>query len=209
MKPQKIIKISGHPALIKFNNKLLISNDPICLDLGACIGNFTTQLINIKNGRGYYYLYEPNKELYKTLNNLNYKYNIEVYNKAISFKNGVERFYIGNIKKSSSLIKTHRNLSEEYYDVETITLGDILKPFDKVDIVKMDIEGSEVEVLLSTDIDELNKINQLLVEFHLNKNVGYEESDIEKVEEHLKKSDLIKIYDEGNDVIFINKRLMI
>jgi len=209
MKPQKIIKISGHPALIKFNNKLLISNDPICLDLGACIGNFTTQLINIKNGRGYYYLYEPNKELYKTLNNLNYKYNIEVYNKAISFKNGVERFYIGNIKKSSSLIKTHRNLSEEYYDIETITLRDILKPFDKVDIVKMDIEGSEVEVLLSTDIDELNKINQLLVEFHLNKNVGYEESDIEKVEEHLKKSDLIKIYDEGNDVIFINKRLMI
>jgi len=52
--------------------------------------------------------------------------------------------------------------------VDTLSLGDAMSRngFDHVDYLKMDIEGSEWEVLLSTPVDVLRRIRVIQLEYH-------------------------------------------
>tara|TARA_Y100000593_G_scaffold94300_1_gene192735 strand:+ start:2059 stop:2703 length:645 start_codon:yes stop_codon:yes gene_type:complete len=53
------------------------------------------------------------------------------------------------------------------YEVECVSLEEVLNSYDKVDLLKVDIEGSEIEVLTKISEDNLKKCNQICVEFHL------------------------------------------
>ena len=52
--------------------------------------------------------------------------------------------------------------SKGFIDVETLKLDDIIN--DEVDFLKMDIEGAETDVLLSSK--KLDQINQMFIEYH-------------------------------------------
>jgi FkbM family methyltransferase len=53
--------------------------------------------------------------------------------------------------------------SEEYEEVETISLETLLAPYDEVGLLKIDIEGAEYDFLLNKD---LSKIKWITGEFH-------------------------------------------
>jgi len=65
---------------------------------------------------------------------------------------------------SESITPTHNMVSDlDCYDATTVSVQDLLKEYNNVSILKMDIEGSEYEVL--NNLKELT-IPQLCVEFH-------------------------------------------
>lgn len=94
------------------------------------------------------------KEKFKNtyLNDLNFKQNFEDFcyiDKALWNKNEKLKFF-----KQSNPLYVSQSLIEnmytnDYYEVETITLIEIMKKFSytKIDLLKMDIEGAEINVL--------------------------------------------------------------
>lgn len=110
------------------------------------------------------------------------------------------------------VVHTGNMSSGNYMPVKSHTLKDIGDSFNipKWDLIKFDIEGSEIPVLLSLAEPPAD---QLSIEFHLH--TGTKESDVEKVFKHLESLGYIKIFQDYSakhgcglnywDVLFILK----
>ncbi len=139
------------------------------IDIGANIGmNSPCLYFYEKDWNGV--AIEASPETFDTLskNIKKNKFQIEPLNIAVSDKNSLTNFYIDIDNKDSglsSIYKTHVIGSSEIENlrkymkvkVESKTLNDIWKDLGnpKVDLLKIDIEGSDAEVLLSTNFDLL------------------------------------------------------
>lgn len=120
------------------------------------------------------------------LNNLHTAgYNLFLINKAVSDKDGMEtEFYeshsMSTICKefltsiSNSIIINDEELSKKI--VRTVTIDSLVEihNIDKISLLKMDIEGSEVSALKGA-VNTLNKkmIKNLLIEYHSSENYDY------------------------------------
>ena len=62
---------------------------------------------------------------------------------------------------SESFLPGHEYASREYYEAECVSITDLRAEYDNISVVKMDIEGSEYDVL-----PECIGIPQICVEFH-------------------------------------------
>ena len=109
---------------------------------------------------------------------LNEKYlsqeNITIHPKAISTTNSTQRFYCQNwgARTGSSLVEGKRSATDGYIDVETIDLAEWLNlniNKDEIAILKIDIEGSEYEIMPEI-IKNKDKIKMVLCETHGNPN---------------------------------------
>jgi FkbM family methyltransferase len=203
-----IVNIANHSLLFSTSGKHVFNRQSVYIDYGACIAFFTGRLMN--RVRGKFILYEPNNKLYSSLvNNLGCLPNVKIINKALDINNGTKTFYIGKTKKNSSLYESHRYLTGEKQEVETITLEDSISEYDFVDFVKMDIEGSEIDVILNTSKDVLSKIGQLSVEYHQTANIkNYTKDKIDRCEEHLKSSGFTKLVSKERDNLFVNRSVL-
>ena len=114
------------------------------------------------------YLVEPNHEALKVLNSHFTKENIAVINKAVSDTNGRMNFFTD---ENNSLISslTKYNTLDKFYEVETITFSKLVSDYniDKVNLLKVDIETGEYALFNSLTSDDFNKIDNILLEFHL------------------------------------------
>ena len=54
-------------------------------------------------------------------------------------------------------------ISEDWEEVETISLETLVEPYDEIGLMKLDVEGAEVEFLLGKD---LSKIKWITMELH-------------------------------------------
>ena len=85
--------------------------------------------------------------------------NVKVVNKAVSSLRDKIRLYLAeNPYNSSTVFKTDR-----YVEVETITLDELLEPYNTVDLVKIDVEGAELDVIRS-GANQLHKVKNVVVE---------------------------------------------
>ena len=148
----------------------------IFIDLGAHDGNSVELFLkNYKDADSFsIHSFEPNPYLVKKYKQSYPLFNI--YQKAASNKNGTAKFYLGN--PLSSTLRTDKTTGDICYEkpinVEIINLSQfILENFSKSDfiIIKMDIEGSEYDVIPKLLEDGLfdGYINLLYGEWHLNK----------------------------------------
>jgi FkbM family methyltransferase len=152
------------------------------------------------------------KEKFKNtyLNDLNFKPNFEDFcyiDKALWNKNEKLKFF-----KQSNPLYVSQSLIEnmytnDYYEVETITLIEIMKKFShtKIDLLKMDIEGAEINVLE-------NMLNNnifpkfLLIEFDLKlKNKDFYNTTDKIINTLLELGYLILKNDNFNITFFFNK----
>lgn len=90
---------------------------------------------------------------------------------AISGKSGVRRFHESKLNVSGSFTTDHINVQRDpvvSYDVEVITLNQVFERLglQRVDLLKMDIEGEEYAALATASDELLKQIDQLIVEFH-------------------------------------------
>ncbi len=160
--------INGHYVFVKDLN-----DNSLVIDLGASNGIFSAEITKLYNNTCY--AIEPNVELYKNLN----QENIISLNYAISNSDGPIDFYISNNYEASSILNDFENIwkSEKKITVQGITfksLLDILKIDNKkIDLLKVDIEGAELDLIESLTNNEVKNIKQITIEFHdwLNKNL--------------------------------------
>lgn len=91
--------------------------------------------------------------------------NVQVVEKAIAGTAGIVRLHV-NQEKCSSL--HYADAHTETIDVDSLTLAQALDlvPDDRVDLVKMDIEGEELAVLSQAPAQLFARIVQMTVEFH-------------------------------------------
>lgn len=93
--------------------------------------------------------------------------NTKLYNLALSDKKGKTNFYtiIDDIQNLDSGLTLNQNLPYETYQVSTNILSSFI--IDKIDLLKMDIEGSEYQVF--DDIfrnKKINYFNNIIFEAH-------------------------------------------
>jgi len=204
---------------------LLNSKKPIIFDVGCFVGNFSRNLkkkLNLKNKNFYLFDANPNLKI------KDFKYNNLVFSDKIQIRN----FYLNEFFPSSGsslkedtkndlkwnytrkLITLSPNKGFKILKVKTNTIDNFCKKnkIIKIDILKIDVEGSELEVLKGSK-KILNKTHLIQLEIYQNKkNFIKIEKKITKL---LKKYNFYKIREKkiwsvslfsnliGKDVLFI------
>lgn len=134
--------------------KQLVQPGNHILDIGANIGFYGNLLSKLVGENGKIYCFEPNKANYKRLfNNTSQLKNVVCFNMAISEKGEKLKLYTSKL-----LNVDHRSYPVENYDkVEEIEANSIdnlidLKLIDKVDFIKIDIQGYEINAFKGMQI---------------------------------------------------------
>ena len=131
-------------------------------------------------------MFEPQKNIFKIIKK---KYNgiksIKIFNNAASSKNTLKKIYINMHDLTSSLTKLDEtnsylkkkaklfsssgtnSLIKKTYSIKAIRLCDVIKKnnLKKIDLLKIDTEGHELEVLLGLG-KSIKNIHYILIEFH-------------------------------------------
>lgn len=199
--------VTGHWIYYRHINK-----DLIVIDLGANEGAFSNEIL--KKYKAQCYAVEPNKNIFSQLINVN----IVKLNYAITKENGPLNFYISKNGETSSVIKDfENNWGNRGIDVvEGITwnsLIDLLELKNKrINILKVDIEGSELDLIDSFNVDNLSNVEQLTIEFHDWLNVSLHERTINAIRK-LISLDFTWISNSPNhswpvEILFMNKKFI-
>ena len=118
----------------------------VVLDIGAYVGMFTVKAARLVGTTGKVIAIEPSPENYELLaRNCEELHNVILVKKAVMSTNGMGRLYYSKSAAANSLVTRWK----EYVEVQTITLDDLVEELglDKVDIIKVDAEGAEIDVL--------------------------------------------------------------
>ena len=145
-------------------NSLNIDNLNVVIDIGANVGLFTKYML-YKNAKKVL-CYEPNKSAFDCLSK-NYQNNSSVFlnNLAVSTNNDKVRLYLD---VNNTLVSSAKRNTSDFYDVDSITLKQILTQnnLEKVDLIKIDIEGMEYELIGHMEDDVFDKVNSFIIEYH-------------------------------------------
>jgi FkbM family methyltransferase len=148
------------------------------IDCGANIGKYTAALA--KTG-ALVHAFEPDPACFRALTTkFSTNPNVKLHQKAVSTCDGLTKLFMhkGRDKESvigsasSSLLASKSNVdNDSFVDVETIELSAFVAKLGHVSLMKMDIEGFEIEVLNDMlDKGTLSLIDQTFVELHDRKN---------------------------------------
>jgi FkbM family methyltransferase len=180
---------------IKLNNK-----NPVIIDCGGNIG-LSTIFFKKYYPESTITTFEPSKDVFSVLKEnieLNGLKNINLINSAVSDKKCKIILYKNERSPGSSTINDINNFShnDDKYtqeEVESVQLSDYIN--QDIDLLKIDIEGSEGVVLKELDSkNKLEKIKDIVFEFHFNQD-NY----------HNSLSEIIKILEKNNfKVIMFN-----
>jgi FkbM family methyltransferase len=143
----------------------------IVIDAGANIGVFS--IYSAQKNTKKIYAIEPFPETYSllakniALNHLEKK--VVLNSVALSAKSGLRNMDLSE-GPSQSRGLLDKNQKTTGLEVQSMTLEDFLKSIavDKVDLLKIDIEGGEHEVFHSSSNETLEKIQSIAMEYHPN-----------------------------------------
>jgi len=151
-----------------------LNSDDVVVDIGANYGIFSlyAQLFNPKK----VYAIEPVKVTFDNMVKNLSNYDVICINKAISNKNGFEKFTVTDVNannfSSKNIDSYHPSgmISEEI--VETITINQLISDYniDKIDFLKVDCEGGELDLFETINKEYLKySIKKIAIEYHSNK----------------------------------------
>lgn len=153
--------IRGHLVLFRDLNQ-----DSIVVDLGANTGSFSFEIS--KAIRNTCYAVEPVFESFSKIN----QENVVALNYAISNIDMPVDLFISNNPEASSVIHNFENRWGQIkkIKVEGITFKTLLNKLKienkVIDILKIDIEGAELEFIDSLTEDVVKNVKQITIEFH-------------------------------------------
>ena len=165
-------KIEKNKAYINSKlDELGIGKGDVVVDLGANIGLFSECCLD----RGAkVHAYEPNPlaaaELVRRIGNNS---DLTFRQAAVSEKSGKMKLFFHkhheihplHMSESSSLYGDKVNVSDDHHEVDCIAIEDVLKPLQKVRLVKVDVEGAEYD-LADGIFCNIGKIDQVVMETH-------------------------------------------
>jgi len=152
-----------------------IVNGMTIVDAGACIGKLTTLFTNLVGKEGRVVAYEPRLGYFKRLEEAVGGQNVLCVNAAVGNYDGEGELYIAN-KLGWDSMSPKRDFGIGTATVEVLTLDTHLKQIgiDKVDILKIDVEGWDLCVLEGAEsiIDSSERIAIILEvhSFHVDRN---------------------------------------
>ena len=158
-------------------HKLVGDNPVIIFDIGACNGGIAL-LYNELFKKSNIYCFEPFIPSFEELKKNTARFNnISIFNMAFSNVSGQIDFHVNNFPPTNSILATHpdsnKNWGEGLLDtkekikVKSITLDEFIDEYgiEKIDILKLDTQGSEYQILegASKSIEQ-NKISLIYLE---------------------------------------------
>jgi FkbM family methyltransferase len=159
-----------------------INGDSFIIDLGANKAEFSKQLFKNYNARCY--AIEPNQDLINEITDPN----IRKFKYAVTKQNSLINFYINDNHEASSVIENFYSYSDnKRVDIiEGITWDSLIEKlglkYENVSIVKVDIEGSELDLIESFTMENVFLINQFTIEFHDWLNVSLHERTLNAID---------------------------
>lgn len=136
----------------------------VVVDAGANTGFFTLKALS--EGAHRVYLIEPDPSpFFYCHRNFSKNPKVVLVNKGLSSNTGTLDFWvsdIGSVGNSEFNDTTGRRMIR----IETVDLPTILALEQKISLLKLDIEGTEYEVLRGLDEGAFAKVNQWFIEFH-------------------------------------------
>jgi FkbM family methyltransferase len=154
-----LISVRGHAL-----SKLGLGPCSIVVDAGAHRGEFSSALVNQFKCRCY--LVEANPILAAALrDDARFEASVEA---ALGVRDGNTKFFLRDNPEAASVFACDGEQAVAALDVEVVSLPTLMHRFDldRIDVLKLDIEGSEFEILQQTPDDLLKNIHQITVEFH-------------------------------------------
>lgn len=170
--------------LLLKNCHTLIKKDDIVLDVGANQGIFTLAFSKLTGPNGKVLSIEPFDKMVKLIKSnilINSLANIKILTTVVSDKEGYESLDFGGGIVSASIVRNFSKNSK--IAIKATTIDTITKDFNKINFIKLDIEGAELKALngakqtlhndkpiLSIEVDSnsFDEINEFLKPF------GYE-----------------------------------
>lgn len=197
---QKIIQnlkslIQAVLSYLLFNNIFKkINSNSIAIDCGANVGDITLKLA--KTGATVY-AFEPNPYAFKRLSERTKDFkNVTCINKGVWDRNTTTQLFFHQNAEGddefwsfgSSIVREKNNVNTgRSVEVELVDLIDFIKNLkQKVDFLKIDIEGAEVEILEKILQEELyRQVGLTVVETHENK-IPQQKSQMDKIRQTIK-----------------------
>lgn len=143
-----------------------LDNCNVVFDIGANVGMWTKYILT-RNAKKVY-CFEPNKKAISHLKeSLKNDSNTAIVEKAVYKENTSLQFYIDDSNSLiSSLIPESGHTPS--YNVDAITLEEAIRESGEshIDLVKIDVEGSEFGIIESLTQETANKIDSFLIEYH-------------------------------------------
>ena len=149
-----------------YSENFRINDNDIIIDIGSHIGLFAlfaTQFC--KNGK--IFCYEPIKENYDLLVeniSLNQISNIFTFNIAVAKESKPIKIFLNDDESGHSMFLQ----SENFVRVNSTSLHEILhkNSIENCNFLKIDCEGAEYEIINSLSVDDFNKIQNIVMEYH-------------------------------------------
>ena len=162
-------KIPKEVLQIIFNLK----SEDICIDVGANVGLVSE--IFLSRGAEVY-AFEPHPVAFAKLEEVKEKYkNFTPFNSAAGVSDGKVNLYLHTSHHSnpvmfstgSSLMESKPNVGSELIVSEVINFAEFLSRFPRISILKIDIEGYEVELIPHLiNLKAFNNVEHIFIETH-------------------------------------------
>ena len=147
---------------------------PFILDIGANIGD-SVLYFKWLYPNATIHAFEPHKSAYlllqKNVNDNKFK-NVSLYNfgigkdkkETVLYSSNDNTFYASSVFKS--VINKKEKISKNYIDIKNISTMDIFKNVRSIDLIKMDIEGGEMNALQGIK-SLFKKTKCIILEYHI------------------------------------------
>lgn len=194
--PMKILNISS-------------KKQPIVIDAGAHIGFFSLYIKSL-NPRAKVYAIEPLEENIRYIKknlDLNKIKGVTILKFALSDKQGKDKLWLsGNNFDVPTISLPIKKRLNDYRMIETHTLAGVIKSnhLNKVDVLKMDIEGVELKVLKKEINLIMRCVDRLLVEYHSDRDSRMRK----KIITLMTKNNFRFIFENRHVLGFLNEKLI-
>jgi len=143
--------------------------DEIIVDVGANVGYYTLRLAPlVSKGKIISIEADPESgEILKINCKLNNLSNVEIHNCAVTDKNGEVILYQSDTHSgiNSIFLKGSPNLKNKNTVVQAVMLDSLLENEERIDWIKVDVEGAELSVLRGAQ-KTLERTKRILIEIH-------------------------------------------
>lgn len=152
-----------------------IGPNDVVVDIGANIGIFSVYASTKTSGQ--IHSFEPFPENFDYLKrNISHNSdgNIKPHNFAVSDKIGTQKLFISE-SSGGHLLFDHNihGVIQNSIEIHTTTLESLMdeNSLSQIDFMKIDCEGAEGQIIQSTSMEYLSRINRIAMEFHDNVSV--------------------------------------
>lgn len=197
---RRILQIRGH--LVYF----WAGSDPVILDLGAHLGEFSRQALQVFGGEAI--AVEANPDLAARIPP---QADLRVLAVAVAAETGTVSLSVGDNPEASSTLFSPSGVLNDL-TVPAMGIRQLVKDEaeDSVAVLKLDVEGAEIPVLAAMSDQEIQRITQVTVEFHDELGFGLPE-DVEAVSARMRRLGYAEFRSSRThpttDVLFVSRRL--